>query len=111
MSQDQNAMLYAIIDDASRYVIGWEILATKQAASTCTVAKSAMKQYGKPFTFWTDNGGENRGKFKSYLQKHSVHSVFTEAYNSEQNGKIERFWQLLDFNCATRIELERFVRE
>jgi hypothetical protein len=91
MSLDNNSMLYAIIDDASRYIVGMEILETKQASSTCKAAKSAMKQYGKPFAFWIDNGGENRGKFKSYLEKYSVHSVFTEAYNPEQNGKIERF--------------------
>jgi transposase InsO family protein len=111
LTKDNNSLLYAIIDDASRFIVGWDILGSKHAVATCAVAKKAMKRFGKPYTFWTDNGGENRGRFKQYLEKHTIYSVFTEPYKPEQNGKIERFWPLLEVNCDIAADIPRFICE
>jgi transposase InsO family protein len=111
MGKQRNLPIYAIIDDASRYIIEWSLLASKHASRTRDVAKAAMRKFGKPYAFWTDNGGENRGDFQRYLTKHGINSIFTEAYTPQQNGKIERFWPTLEFNCINVTEIQRCIDE
>jgi transposase InsO family protein len=109
--EGKKPLLYAIIDDASRFIVDWCILPSKHADCTMVVARRAMEVYGRPYCFWTDNGGENRGDFRKMLIELEVFSVFTDPYSPEQNGKIERFWPLLEFNCSSIEDVAKYIQE
>lgn len=50
-----------------------------------------------PYELLTDNGKEFVGKdFESVLQKYSIHHRLTAPYTPELNGKMERFWKILE---------------
>ena len=102
--------IYAVIDDKSRFCIGGAFVPDKTAITCATFLLNWIGQRGPVGCLWTDNGGENTGKdMVQSLQQLGIAQVRTEPYNPQQNGKIERFWQLLERNVHTPSELSSFV--
>ena len=90
---DEIGHLFALIDDYSRFVVGWKILDDKTSLSITRVFQEACANYGAPLTYWSDNGPENKGDLQEYLEEHQILHVFTKPYNPQANGKIERLWK------------------
>lgn len=102
--------LYAIMDDKSRFIVGWQLLTRKKAEDCVKVLKSAINTFGPPSILWTDNGGENTGQFMlNFLKINKIYPVTTEPYNPQQNGKIERFWQKLEDWTITEEDVEKYI--
>jgi transposase InsO family protein len=59
--------LMIILDDCSRKVLGWKLLADKESATTAEVLIKTISNYGPVAAFLTDNGGEFSGNLLNEL--------------------------------------------
>jgi transposase len=63
----------------------------KEASSTIQAFESAKRSFPFEITgIQTDNGGEFRGIFREYLQKHHIPHRFIPKRSAPWNGKVER---------------------
>ena len=90
--------IFALIDDRSRYIVGYGIFSKKTASNVLDVFKKTIETNGvKPLAYWCDNGTENIAKeVKNYLSENEIYQILTIPGNPQSNGKIERFWLGLD---------------
>lgn len=98
----QKLYLLAIIDDASRYIVHASFYTTEGVEALIHGLSIAIKRFGIPQRFYTDNGSAFRSL---HLQTVAARLGFvlphTPAYTPQGRGKIERFFrttrdQLLD---------------
>ena len=89
------AYLYALIDDASRYIVGYGINDKKDCQFVATVFTEAIEKVGRsPLIYWSDNGLENLGpEMKGLYAEYDIRHIRTKPRTPRSNGKIERFWQ------------------
>ena len=78
--------LFALLDDYSRFIVAWKILPDKTSSSVRDVFIDAINEFGKPLTYWSDNGPENRGELQSFLDDQNIVHFFTKPYNPQANG-------------------------
>lgn len=102
--------LYAIMDDKSRFIVGYGLLNKKNCEQCIKILSETIDKYGAPSIMWTDNGGENTGqKMLKFLKEKRIYPVTTEPYNPQQNGKIERFWQKLEDSTSSSEEIPDYI--
>ncbi|KAK8863575.1 hypothetical protein M9Y10_011261 [Tritrichomonas musculus] len=71
----------------------------------------AINQYGVPYTYWSDNGGENVGKILIELFKlYNINSKFTDSYTPQQNGKAEAFWKYIKAHCHSEDDIPDAIK-
>lgn len=102
--------LIAFIDDYSRKVIHFDFLPNKTAINTTNFLNHALELNSKPFSIWTDNGGEFKAEFNGLMMRSNIKHVWTEPGNPQQNGKVERFWQSAE-KCKNKAELKKWIKE
>ena len=90
--------LFALIDDRSRFIVGWGLFDHKTTEAVIQTFQSAIQNTGEtPLAYWSDNGGENTSLLaRHFFDVHHIHHITTMPGNPQQNGKIERWWQKLD---------------
>jgi hypothetical protein len=87
----------AFLDDRSRRVLHAEWIEHETAVATKWALVVAIRPTGsRPYALWSDNGTEFKGEFDDYLTRKGITHVRTDAYNPEQNGKMERWWPSLE---------------
>lgn len=102
--------LYSIIDDRSRFIVGYEVIVEKSADQCKRILENAIQTYGKPAIMWTDNGGENTAdKMMGFLKTNRIYPVFITPGNPQQNGKIEAFWPKLDDFISDESEIANYI--
>jgi transposase InsO family protein len=98
--------LIGIIDDHSRFIVGWGLFRQQGAEAVLEVLKGAIGQWGAPREILSDNGrqfvawrGETR--FQRVLKQQGIQHVRSAPHHPMTLGKIERFWQTLwrEFLC------------
>jgi transposase InsO family protein len=92
--------LIGVIDDHSRYLVGWGLFRQQNADAVLEVLKGAIGQWGAPREILSDNGrqfvawrGETR--FQKVLRRQGVQHVRSAPHHPMTLGKIERFWQTI----------------
>jgi transposase InsO family protein len=92
--------MIGIIDDHSRYIVGWGLFRQQNAEAVLEVLKGALGQWGAPREILSDNGrqfvawrGETR--FQRVLKQQGIGHVRSATHHPQTLGKIERFWQTL----------------
>jgi len=92
--------LVGIIDDHSRFLVGWGLFRQQGAEAVLEVLKGALGQWGAPREILSDNGrqfvawrGETR--FQKVLKQQGIGHVRSAPHHPMTLGKIERFWQTL----------------
>ena len=109
MYRGSGRWMIAFIDDSSRKVMGWSFLDRKRAKDAEAVLVRTMEKTGvHPFSMWTDNGGEFMADFHRRLLSHGIMHVTTKPYNPQQNGKIEKWWQVAE-KCPTEARMGEFI--
>ena len=98
-----------ILDDCSRFVVGWGHFYTKESLNTKEVLKHGLQRHGPIAFFFTDNGTEFKGDLRDEIKKRNIWRLFTYPGNPEQNGKVERFWPLFEKTCKRLDQIERFI--
>jgi putative transposase len=108
--------ILAILDDASRYIVGYGIFQEATAPNTLQVLKEAIQHYGKPDEILTDRGsqfyaneGERKEKgvsqFEQYLADNGIKHILCRVNHPQTNGKLERFYGVLEDKMIHRAQI------
>jgi transposase InsO family protein len=92
--------LVGIIDDHSRYMVGYGLFRQQTADAVLEVVKGAVGEWGAPREILSDNGRQFaawRGKtrFQKVLKREGIQHVRSAPHHPKTLGKIERFWQTI----------------
>jgi transposase InsO family protein len=90
--------LIGIIDDHSRYIVGWGLFRQQTADAVLEVVKGAIGQWGAPREILSDNGRQfvawrGKSRFQRVLKQQGIGHVRSAPHHPMTLGKIERFWQ------------------
>lgn len=90
--------LTAVMDWHSRYVLSWEISVTMDDDFCVNALKSAIRQYGRPDIFNTDQGSQYTGKaFTGVLQENDIKISMDGKGRAMDNIFIERLWRSVKY--------------
>ncbi|TBV80125.1 MAG: IS3 family transposase [Desulfobulbaceae bacterium] len=90
--------LTAIMDWHSRYVLSWEISVTMDDDFCVNALDSAIRRYGRPNIFNTDQGTQYTGKhFTGVLQEHGIRISMDGKGRAMDNVFIERLWRSVKY--------------
>jgi putative transposase len=90
--------LAAIMDWYSRYVLSWEVSVTMDDDFCVNALESAIRQYGTPEIFNTDQGAQFTGKaFTCVLAKNGIRISMDGKGRAMDNIFIERLWRSLKY--------------
>ena len=90
--------LTAVMDWHSRYVLSWEISVTMDDDFCVNALKSAIRQYGRPDIFNTDQGSQYTGKdFTGVLLEHEIKISMDGKGRAMDNIFIERLWRSVKY--------------
>ena len=92
--------LIGIIDDHSRYIVGWGLFRQQTAEAVLEVTKGAIGQWGAPREILSDNGRQfvawkGKTRFQHVLKQQGIGHVRSAPHHPMTLGKIERFWQTI----------------
>jgi len=104
--------LLGVMDDMTRLCYA-ELIERNNAVTVTRAFANACKWFDghgiRPETVMTDNGAEftvpsyqkarPQHFFESMLQVLGLKHIYTPPYRPQSNGKIERFWKILDDEC------------
>lgn len=98
--------LCAIIDIYSRYIVGWSISNTMEAAWVVQTVDKAIKQHGKPEIINSDQGSQfTSEEYVSYINGLESTSISMDGKGrATDNAHIERFFRTIKYD-----RLYRFV--
>jgi putative transposase len=86
--------LSAVMDVYSRMVLSWQISNTMEAAWCKEIVEVAIKNYGCPMIFNTDQGSQYTSSiFVDYLQENHIQISMDGQGRATDNIYIERFWR------------------
>ena len=75
---NEKKYLLALLDDRSRFIVGYGISDFKTSIFCIDVFKKAIDTYTKPLVYWSDNGTENKSEImKKFCDDNSISQVFT----------------------------------
>lgn len=90
--------LTAIMDWHSRYVLSWEVSVTMDDDFCVNALESAIRRYGTPDIFNTDQGAQFTGKaFTGVLAKNGIRISMDGKGRAMDNIFIERLWRSVKY--------------
>ena len=119
--------IIGLVDDHSRFVLGLRIATTQELTTILAWLRDCIELCGKPLDLMSDNGSPFvhwmpgvLTRFGKTLRELEVRHIRTQINSPWTNGKIERFWGLLQQEvldreifrsfAAAAAALERYVR-
>jgi transposase InsO family protein len=92
--------LVGIIDDHSRYIVGWGLFRQQTAEAVLEVLRGAVGQWGAPRELLSDNGRQfvawqGKSRFQKVLTQQGIQHVRSAPHHPMTLGKIERFWKTI----------------
>jgi transposase InsO family protein len=92
--------LIGLIDDHSRYIVGWGLFRQQKADAVLEVLKGAIGEWGAPRELLSDNGRQfvawrGKSRFQKVLTRQGVQHVRSAPHHPMTLGKIERFWKTI----------------
>ena len=88
--------MIALIDDASRYIIGIDVFFNDYFISLMSVMKSAVAKFGVPKLFNFDNGSSYKNKQMDLLAARIGSTVhYDQPYTPTQKVKVERWFRTM----------------
>jgi len=108
--------ILTIMDDASRYIVGYGVFQEATTPNTLQVLKKAIQNYGKPDEILTDRGtqfyaseGERKEKgvsqFEQELADREIKHILCRVNHPQTNGKLERFYGVLEDKMIHRAQI------
>ena len=90
----KKAILFAVIDDYSRMIVGYEFGLHENTIHIEEVLKNALLTYGLPDRIYLDNGASFSSHYLARTcAKLGIGIVHSKPYDSPSRGKIERFFR------------------
>lgn len=107
--QMKKTYLLCILDDATRYIVFSAFTLAENTAALIDGLSMAIRRFGVPEKFYTDNGSAFRSKHLALVAaKLGVHLPHTPAYRPQGRGKIERFFRTVRDQCLSLFKSEAF---
>ena len=99
--------IIALIDDASRFIVGIDVFFNDNFINLMSVIKSAVAKYGRPQKFNFDNGSSYRNKQMDLLAARIGSVVhYDQPYTPTQKAKIERWFRTLKDQWMATLNLK-----
>lgn len=101
--------IIALIDDASRFIVGIDIFFNDSFINLMSVMKSAVAKYGRPQMFNFDNGKAYKNKQMELLAAR-IGSVihYDQPYSPTQKAKIERWFRTMKDQWMASLDIRGF---
>ena len=101
--------IIALIDDASRFIVGIDIFFNDNFINLMSVIKSAVAKYGRPQMFNFDNGSSFKNKQMELLAAR-IGSVlhYDQPYTPTQKAKIERWFRTMKDQWMSSLDIREF---
>lgn len=101
--------MIALIDDASRMIVGIKIFENDNFVNLMSVIKSAISKYGKPKYFNFDNGKPYKNEQMTLLSARIGCVIrYCEPYSPESKSKIERWFRTCKDHWMRTIDWNNF---
>ena len=90
--------LTVVMDWHSRFVLSWEISNTMEESFCVSCLESALRKYGKPEIFNTDQGSQYTGRaFTGLLKMHDIKISMDGKGRAMDNIMVERLWRTIKY--------------
>lgn len=101
--------IIALIDDASRFIVGIDVFFHDNFVNLMSVMKSAVAKYGRPKMFNFDNGRSYKNKQMELLAAR-IGSVihYDQPYTPTQKAKIERWFRTMKDQWMASLDIRDF---
>ena len=101
--------IIALIDDASRFIVGIDVFFNDNFVNLMSVIKSAVARYGRPQLFNFDNGRSYKNKQMELLAAR-IGSVihYDKTYTPTQKAKIERWFRTMKDQWMAGLDIRDF---
>ena len=101
--------IIALIDDASRFIVGIDIFFNDNFVNLMSVMKSAVSKYGRPKMFNFDNGSSYKNKQMELLAARIGSVVhYDQPYTPTQKAKIERWFRTMKDQWMSSLDIRDF---
>jgi transposase InsO family protein len=98
--QKRPLRIHALLDDASRYVVGIEAMHTERESDMLRLLVRSLRRHGAPDVLYLDNGSTYRGEIlRLGCERLGITLLHAAPYDPEARGKMERFWGTLRSQC------------
>jgi transposase InsO family protein len=101
--------IVAIVDDASRFVVGHDLYFEDNALNVQETFKKAILTYGVPKRLYADNGKPYKNKqLRLICASLGVGLNHAAPYHGNQKGKVERLFGVLKTNWMYNLDYSQF---
>lgn len=101
--------IIALIDDASRMIVGIDIFFNDNFNNLMTVIKSAVAKYGRPKVFNFDNGSAYKNRQMELLAARIGSTInYCRPYSPEEKAKIERWFRTMKDQWMASLNMKDF---
>ncbi len=101
--------IIALIDDASRFIVGIDVFFNDNFVNLMSVIKSAVAKYGRPKLFNFDNGSSYKNKQMELLAARIGSVVhYNQPYTPTQKAKIERWFRTMKDQWMSSLNIRDF---
>ena len=101
--------IIALIDDASRFIVGIDVFFHDNFVNLMSVMKSAVAKYGRPKMFNFDNGSSYKNKQMELLAARIGSVVhYDQPYSPTQKAKIERWFRTMKDQWMSSLDIRDF---
>jgi len=101
--------IIALIDDASRFIVGINAFFNDTYVNLITVIKSAVSTYGRPKIFNFDNGSAYRNKQMELLAARIGSTInYCQPYTPTSKAKVERWFRTLKDQWMATLDMRDF---
>lgn len=96
--------IHALLDDASRFIVGIEALSTERESDMLALLVKALRVYGPPEVLYLDNGSTYSGEtLKTVCGRLGITLLHPRPRDPQARGKIERFFRTLREGCLDHL--------
>ena len=101
--------LIALIDDASRFIVGINIFYQDNFVNLMAVMKAAVSKYGRPKVFNFDNGKSYRNRQMELLAARIGTTLnYCQPYTPTSKAKIERWFRTMKDQWMASLDMQDF---
>lgn len=99
----------ALIDDASRFIVGADIFFNDNFENLMSLIRSAVSKYGRPKLFCFDNGASYHNKQMELLAARIGSAIhYCEPFTPTGKAKIERWFSTLRMQYLSSLDMREF---
>lgn len=107
--QKHRVYVIALIDDASRFILGADVFFNDTFVNLMSVMKSAVSRYGRPKVFNFDNGAAYKNRQMELLAARLGTVIsYCRPYTPTQKAKIERWFRTMKDQWMAALDMRDF---